>query len=263
MLVRRRMEDRAGPVAVEDPGKLRRILDVGDHRMDWQVREVLVQLLLDPEDRILAVTQQDQAGRLQAAELAAQLRTDGAARTGDQHGPLRGQSLQLPQVDLHRLPPQQVLDFHLAEGEGIESSREDIGDPGQGAHRDARCGGRVDQVTEHSARSGRHRDQQLGDVILAADAGRVRQAAEDREAGQFVILFRGIVVHEAHRLQAEGAIGMQLAEEHDPGGPGAGNQHRAGLEVGIVVLVPAEGAHQQPREGDRRSGEQGVDDQDR
>ena len=115
VLVRGGVEDRVGPVLLEDLPQPLPVAHVGDDRNRGDVGKPLGQLGQDVEDRVLAVPQQDDLGRLQPGELAAELAADRAAGAGDQHRLAGGQHAHLLEVGLDRLAPEQVLDLDLAE----------------------------------------------------------------------------------------------------------------------------------------------------
>src|SRR5512132_3787591 len=76
MLVRRGMEDGIRFVLGEDALDALAVANIRDHRDErasWRVREQLVENL---ENRILAVTKENELLRLESDELAAQLRAD-------------------------------------------------------------------------------------------------------------------------------------------------------------------------------------------
>ena len=109
------------------------VAHVRDDRHAGDIRGEPGQLVVRVEDRVLAVPQQDEPGRLEPRELAAELAADRAAGAGDQHRLAGRQLADLRQVGDDRLPPQQVLDLHLPERRDRDAARQDVEHPRHGA----------------------------------------------------------------------------------------------------------------------------------
>ena len=94
MLVGRRVKDRIDRCAAEKSGDCRAVERAAEHRDDLRrartgLRRMIAQFLFDRIKRIFGDVEQHQPpGRL-PQDAAAKLRTDRAARSGDQHGPAR------------------------------------------------------------------------------------------------------------------------------------------------------------------------------
>ena len=111
------------------------VTDIGQERVDIQVRKAFQQLHLDGVQVELATLDQHQLLRLQAGDLAAHLRANGATGTADQHGLVMDAVAQLLPVQRHRVTPEQVFDGDLAQGLDAGAPGGDILDPRQGQER--------------------------------------------------------------------------------------------------------------------------------
>ena len=125
MLVRGRVEDDLGPVALEDLAHLRLVLDVAEIGMRGGEAPLVHELALDLEQRRLGVVDEDEARGAEVRDLAAELGADRPAGAGDEHGlagEVRRDGLE---VDLDRLAAEHVL--HL-DGTDLRGEVEVAGD---------------------------------------------------------------------------------------------------------------------------------------
>src|SRR6185503_13571061 len=74
---------------------------------------LLDQLPLDLEQAVLGVIDHHEQARVHARDLPAQLRADRAARAGDENGPVVQVRAGGPDLELHRLAAEDVLDLNL------------------------------------------------------------------------------------------------------------------------------------------------------
>ena len=91
--------------------------------------------LLDVEDAVLAVPEQHQPVWLRVRDLPAQLRADGAAGPGDEHGLATyvGGGIVQPIVVGQVAPPEQVRNLHRAQPADADASAEQLVDTRHGA----------------------------------------------------------------------------------------------------------------------------------
>ena len=115
VLVGRRMEDDARAVLVEHLPQLRRVLHVADHRGRGEEAAVADELPLDLEQRGLGVVEEHELRRCDPGDLAAELRSDRAARARDEHHLACQVARDRSEVDLDRLAPENVLDLDRTE----------------------------------------------------------------------------------------------------------------------------------------------------
>ena len=108
-----------------------------------------------------------------------------------------------------------------------------------------------------------HSDHHLVDAVAADEHGDLRQPPQHGKIIETVVLLAGVVVDEAHRGEAELRVGLQLAQNHFPGGSGADDQGTPSVGRPTQVLQSAESTYQQARSGDGRDREERVEDDDR
>ena len=109
MLVGRRVEDRFHAVPQHDLGEPVGLADIAERGHQLQFRVFLAQLVFDAEEVALGLVESDQAGRLEARHLAAELRADGARGAGDQHRTAGDRGLHLGLVQAYLLAAEQIL----------------------------------------------------------------------------------------------------------------------------------------------------------
>ena len=177
VLVRRRVEHRVRGETLEHVLHALTIADVGDHRHASDIRGEADQLVVGVEDGVFAVPEHDDAGGLEAGELAAEFTADRAARPGHQDRLAGGQFAHLRHVGDDRLPPQQVLDLHLPQRGNRNAARQDIEHPRDGARPCARSMRRIDHLAHHLAGRAGHRDD---DFLRGEFVDEVRQVLERR-----------------------------------------------------------------------------------
>ena len=182
VLVRRGVEDDGRLVLLEDlaPERLS-VLDVDELRQRGGEAALADELALDLEERPLGVVDEDQPRRAHPRDLAAELRADRAARTGDEHGVPFEVAGDLVEVDLHLLAAEHVLHLHRADLAGeTDLPGDQLVEPRQRLHDDAQLLRRLDDAAAHLARDGRHRDQQLVGPVLAQDARQLVESSRGR-----------------------------------------------------------------------------------
>ena len=115
MLVRGRVEDDVGPVALEHLAQPLAVAHVGEHGHARGEAALVDELALDVEERALGLVDEHDPRRLRARDLAAELGADRAAGAGDEHGLALDVGGDGVDVDLDRLAAEQVLDLDRAD----------------------------------------------------------------------------------------------------------------------------------------------------
>jgi hypothetical protein len=232
VLVRGSMENGVGLVDLEyccDPFPVPHVRDDGH---DGDIGKRCLQLVDDVEDRVLPVTEKDEAGRCKSCNLPTELTADRSARSRNKDGLACPQLRDGGQVGLDGVPPQQVLDLHLAKTCSVRLRRNQLGQTRHRERRNAAVQSRSHDFADDVAASRGHCDNQLGDSVLLHDAFDRAESSHDGKLQQHVVLFGQIIVDESDRLEAEVGIRYQLLSHELGGIPGADYQCRS---AGIVA----------------------------
>ncbi len=115
MLVCRRVKDHLGTVFLKGRIHGCAVFDIADKGYYLQAAKFQAQILVGFINTVLPMPQQNQPPRLKPGRLAAELRTDGAARSRYQDrfaGKVSGDGIQ---VHLHRFAPEDILNPDLAD----------------------------------------------------------------------------------------------------------------------------------------------------
>ena len=138
VLVRRRVEDDARPVALEDLCQLRPVADVGEDGDAGRELPLVHELALDLEERRLALVERISRAGFARRDLAAELRADRAAGARDQHGLALEIRRDRLEVDLDRLAAEDVLHLHRADLRGeVDLVGDQLVEARQRLHRNA------------------------------------------------------------------------------------------------------------------------------
>ncbi len=100
----------------------------------------------------------------------------------------------------------------------IEESRRDLA-------RDSLLFAELHDLPHDTAGSSRHGNDHFFDAVMRNHPGNLRNRTEHRYTADPLADFLGVVVHKAHRIQAELKVGLQFAGHHDAGRTGSGNEH--------------------------------------
>jgi len=115
MLVGRCVKYHLWPVPGKYPFHHLRFGHINQVRMQFQLRIIPEQFLLDAEQVEFAVLQQYQRTHCKLCQLPAQFGANRAAGAGNQHCTLRQTCFDTLPVQRYRFPPQQILDHHFAQ----------------------------------------------------------------------------------------------------------------------------------------------------
>ena len=126
MLVGRGMEYHIRSVLLECRFDGSAVADVGEQVCPFQIWKRTLQFEVDRVEIELAAIQNDQAGRLELCDLAAELGADRAAAAGNQHRLARQFLPDRSPIQLDGFPPQQVLDLHIAHLLDADLSRDQV-----------------------------------------------------------------------------------------------------------------------------------------
>jgi len=255
MLVGSGMEDNMRAIRLEQMPEASGVLDIRDDRMqmDIQIPELAAELGLDLIDAVLAATDQYQCVRLEIHDLAAQLRADRASRTGHHHD----SALQIisngRQIDAHRIPSQQILQFDIAQTADREPSVHQVVDARDDLDHPI---GRLADIDDLRDLASVHRwkgEDDLLDIVLVHDLRDIIAVPDDRDARQIQILLVQVVVDEGDRVILR-TVTLQLPRDDEPRFPGADDEHPPPLVLALHISV----THQSPdesRSGDAQEGE--------
>src|SRR5690606_24972341 len=241
--------------------------DGGDRDMIFLA--VFLQLLLDFEDRVFAVTHQDQLGGALPQELAAKLAADGAAATGDENAAVTDQLLDGSRIGVDGVAPQEVFDVHVAQLLDANRAVEQFVDAGDDLGFDA---GRLADVEDFpdllAGRRGHGDDDQI-DVEIAHGRGDGLATAQDGHAVDPDVVLGRVVVDVANHVKAKLRIILRLTHDHRSRIAGAGDQDslsRASI-AGLFLQPAAERAgghaHEQPGRGRDCEGQEKSDERGR
>ncbi len=225
MLVGRRVEDDLWPVFVkhlEDPPA---VPDGTDQGHQVQVREVLLQLVLDVVGVVLVDVEDDEFLWLVSDNLPAQLRPDGAAAAGHQHGLALEVLENLRHVGFDGGPAQQVLHSHFLQGGDRDLAFHQLVHARQLLDLAVGFVADVQQVPLRPGGGAGHRQEDRVDFILLHRVEDVLPAAHDLHAGDIPAHLVRIVVDQADDLVPVALLpdipedrraGVAGADEHDP-----------------------------------------------
>jgi hypothetical protein len=193
-----------------------------------------LQVALDRVELGLRAVHQDDPARSQAVDLADELRADGSARAGDQHGAVADQLLHGGRVLAGQRPAEQVLHPHLSRAERIEAAVGELVERRDRSHLEPGRQPRVHHPADRRAVGAGHRDQQALGIRRGDGRRKLLEPAEDVDAVDLLAVARGIVVEEADgpdpRLRVtEGGPGDDHARL-----PGAVQQRRDPVEPALV-----------------------------
>src|SRR4051812_11999555 len=95
----------------EDAADTRRVADVSHAGANVDADPTLAQLAIDLKEGVLGPVEEDESFRAESGRLAAEFRTDRAARAGDQDPLAREEPLKLRRIQIHRLAAEQRVQF--------------------------------------------------------------------------------------------------------------------------------------------------------
>ncbi len=263
MLVRRGMEDCIWGEAHEDLLHPTPVPDIGDDRDAREVGREAPQLVQDVENRVLAVAQQDEAGWLEAGELAAQLAPDGTARARHQHGLSGRESAHLAQIGVNRLAAQQVLDLHLPKGGHGHAARQDVEHAGNGSGTSAGCGRSVQYLAHHPARGPGHRDDHFLRVVPGNERGEVGKVAQHRKVEHALPMFPFVLVDEPDRLESQLGMAQQFLADQFTRRSSSRDDHALDMPVVTTHGAPTQHSHPETGDGGRDRRQEDVEEEDR
>ena len=250
VLVRSRVEDDRGLVALEDLAHLRPALAVAEHRHRRCEAALVHELALDLEQARLPLLDEHEPLGAEPCDLAAELRADRAAGACHQHclvAHIRGACL-LYRADL----PGEVA---LAGDQLIEAW--------QRLDRDVALARHVHDPLAHLAGRGRDRDQHLVGLVVAEDPRQVGGRSEHTDAVDTQVPLARVVVDQADRRVAELPVALELPDHELARVAGARDEH---------LLAPRDQGRSRPldqrtreqaRARDEPEEEQPVEDRDR
>ncbi len=221
----------------------------------------LVQRPLDLEQVVLGVVDQHQPVRREAADLAAQLRADGAAGTRDQHRAAGQVAADRGEVELHGRAAQHVLHLHRAQAlEQVEVAVEQLVDARHRLDRHAAAAADVDDALADARLRARHGDHDLVRRRALEDLVEVGRLPLHAHALEPHALLAGVVVEQAGRRVAQRALLQHLAHHQLPGLAGADHQHLApGRQQEAGARPLEDGAGQRARRDQREQREDEVE----
>ncbi len=264
VLVRGRVKHDCGPVLLEDLPHLRAVARVRQYRSGRMEAPLVHELAFDLEQPLLPVVDEDEPGRPDPRDLAAELGADRSSRARDQHdlsGQIPGDGVD---VDLDGLAPEQVLDLHRADlAREVEVGRDHREEPGERLHRHALGACDLDDPLARLARGGRDRDQELVGPAIAEEVPELVGRPQHADPVQAQVLLPRIVVDEADRRVAERRRTQHLAEDllGRISGPDD-DDFLASRDHGADRGPLDQRAGKEPRAGDEGQQEQEVDDPD-
>ena len=217
MLVRRRVADNVGPVAVKDLHDTLPVAHGADEHDKVQLRVRAPQLHLDVVGVVLIDIENDETPRPLRRRLPAELAADAAAAARDEDGLAGDVSGDLVKVDLHGLAAEQVLNVHLADLLDAHLAVGELADAGQRAQ----GAGRIVTAVEDlelllPGRRGNGKDD-LVDAVLFRHGGDDVPPADDLYAAQVAAVFLRRVVDDAHDLVLRARAGLKLTQCYGAG----------------------------------------------
>ena len=227
MLVRRCVVDDLRPVGLADLEHAAAVPDGADEGDEVQVRVRVLQLVLDVVGVVLVDIEDDELLRAVGRDLAAELRTDGAAAPGDEDGLAVNEVEDFLQVGGDGLAPQQVLNrdvLHLADGDVPEDELVHAGQVLQLA------AGLLADIQDVPALLGRGAGDGEEDLLHRVLLGVLQDgvpAADDGHAVNVSAPFVGVVVDDTDDLLFGLVGGADVAEDHLAGVARA-DEHHAG-----------------------------------
>ena len=260
VLMCRRVEDRVRSVLLEDVEDSAAISNVGDDRHELDIREAESQLLENVEDRIFAVTQQNQSSRGKSRELTAELASNRSARAGDENRFTRRQLSNCCKVCFYCIATEEILNLDFAKSGSVSLSRNNFGETWNRARRNAARESRTNNLSNDCARRGRHRDDDFGNTVSLDNLRYVRERSEDWKPRKHVPVFRSIAVDEPDGLEPKLGCREQFLHDELSGIAGTGDQNAFAAFVPAASHRPmASYADHQSGQGDQRPGQQRID----
>ncbi len=252
MLVGRCVVDQVRPGRAEHMFDHIHMFDIPDQGLDLQPGVELPELPVDFKQRGFGVVQQDHALRCKRGNLAAQLRSNGAAGPGHQHGLARHAFQDGAGIEIDRVAPQQILNLEVAHfldadlaGKGILEQRHRIKLYVQAitARHDA---------LEQSRCRRRNGKQDEVNLVLADTIRHLRNIPQHRNAMDIAALLNEVLIHKTHHMHllphkpaihhAQHRL-AQIPRPHNQRATHLGGIHLAGL---VPVAVAPE-AHADPQ----------------
>jgi hypothetical protein len=261
VLVRGRVEDDVGPVALEDLAQPPLVAHVGEHGHARAEAALVHELALDLEERALGLVDEHDPLRLGARELAAELGADRAPGTGDEDGLARDVRRDRAHVDLDRLAAEQVLHLDRPDLVGeVEIAGDQLVQARQRLHGDVLGARDVDDPRALVARRGRDRDQHLVRAAVAEDVRELVGRAEDADPVQAHVPLARVVVDEPDRRVAERGRAQHLLQHQLGRVAGTDEDHLLAPRHDRAALRALDDRpRQHPRAGDEGEREQAVD----
>ena len=250
------MEHVVGPARLEDFLEAIGVGDARERRDDLHAGAGLAHLAVDEVQRALGPLEQDDAAGTETGDLAGQLGADRAAGTGDQDAAAAELPLHGPEIQGHRLAPQQVVDLHLAQMTQLQgAARQQVLQRRQDLALDAGLGAARHDAPHDLAGGGRDSDRQQLDLESRPQLDQAVRTPQDRHAVQRAAVQVGGIVDEPDHVQVSPGIVLDLAQQllaglartYNERAPAAG-----GLALGVAGLPdPARGEPDAAREEDR------------
>ena len=187
------------------------------------------QLALDLVERELGNLEQHQAARRQLDDLAAQLRTDGSAGTGDQDRLAANAGAQQRRIRRHRIAAQKIVYVDVADLFQARFARDDLGDIRHGLHLESLRGQRIDHLTASAARGARHGEQHERGVVTPAQLEELLGSVHP-DTGHSRTAQRNVVIDEGDR--AITSARAQRRAQLGTGAAGTVDEHALGVGIG-------------------------------
>ena len=264
MLVGGGMEDDLRPVAAEDHVEQAHVLDLAEHRHGIGDLVFMEQFHLDGVEVFLAAVEQDQPGRGEADDLAAQFGADRAAGPGDEDRLAPQGVADSGLVEGHLLPAEQILVRDIADRRHRHPAVYQLAEAGQHLVRQAGLLAQGDDPLHLGPGEGDDGDQQFVGPRLGGEFRQVVDPAEHRDAVDPQPGLGRIVIDEADHLVGQGGVVVDLPRRLL--GRVAGADHQQPLEADYPVFAPqgvaVEGhADRGPAAADEQDGEHRVHDE--
>ncbi len=203
------------------------------------------QFARDHEQGVLVALQQNQFGRLQVQNLAAQLGPDGAAGPGHQHPLSPYQALDGRLVQVDRVPLEQVLDGEVPDLIDAHLSIQQFAQVGQRGDRHLVGFECADDPAPGCGVRARNRDQNLLRPGLGDDLRQPVPPAEHPNAMDARPSLRLVVINEADRAVPVRRGSLHVTDDPFAGVAGAEHQHGF-LALAVAELSGQPAAESQP-----------------
>ena len=202
------------------------------------LRERVLQLAVDVEQRVLGSIEEHQLPRIETAHLATDLGADASAGAGDEHGLARDELADELLVQLDGIAAQKVRDVHVAELRDRDPSGQDLVQLGNDLHpHGSRLGELHDPSYGPRRRVADGDDGDVGTELLRQLRELVRRSQNPQPVNDRAVLVP-VVVDEAHGTETDCRIRVDLAGDHDPRGARSDDQGpacRTGIRPAVAL----------------------------